>query len=186
VSKGWDKEFDASVGLTFSLKAFEMYRKSGTLSAEIRSVPGVRGRCQAYLELIQGKVVACYLIDRQGERQQTPKERLMQLDEEKGPFNWVFRENAVPGSTTPLPALSGRLSSGPLPSSSPVLQRLVSHLDIRQLQAWPPQQQHYLNMIFLQVDGRRSIEEIKGEVPLSPQMVEEGLRILFQLRAVGL
>jgi len=186
VNTGWDKEFDASVGLAFSLKAFETYRKSGMLTAEIRSVPGIRGRCQAYMELVQGKVVACYLIDRQSERHNALKEHLMQWDEERGPFGWVFRENAAPRITSPVPVVTGQLSSGPLPSSPPVFHRLTNHLDIKQLQAWTAQQQHYLNLIFLHVDGRRNIEEIKEEVPLSPQMVEEGLHILLQLRAISL
>ena len=173
MSKGWDKEFDASVGLMFSLRAFETYRKSGTLSAEIRSVPGIRGHCQAYLELAQGKVVSCYLIDRQGDRHTPGKELLMRLDEEKGPFNWVFRENTEQVFAEPVVQASI--------SRTPVLRALTHSLDVRQLQQWTPQQQLYLYQIFMLVNGQRSVDEIKAQAPFPPAIVDEGLRILLQL-----
>lgn len=182
MSKDWDKQFDASVGLAFSLKAFEMYRKSGTLSAEIRSVPGIRGQCQAYLELIQGKVVSCYLIDRKGERHHATKEALTQLDEGKGPFNWIFRTSNE--SAIAKPAFE-QIFHQPAPQS-PIPRPLVSYLNLTQLQQWTPQQQQCLLLIFSMVNGQRSIDEIKAQVSLPPTIVDEGVRILLQLRVIGI
>ena len=41
-------------------------------------------------------------------------------------------------------------------------------------------------MIFALIDGQRSIEELKVQIPLAPVVVEEGIRILLQLKAIAL
>lgn len=184
MDKDRDSQFDVSAGLAFGLKAFEMYRKSGILTAEIRSVPFVRGRCQAYLEIAQGKVVTCYLIDREGERHSVARETLVQLDEAKGPFGWVFHASADPALTASPPEQVVQAAAS-LSPPSPIPRRLVYTLDLRQFQQWwTPRQQQCLHMIFSLVDGRRSIDEIKEQVSLSPLVVDEGIRILLQLQAI--
>ena len=180
MSKDQGELTDASVELAFSLRAFELYRKSGTLSAAVRSIPGIRGQGQAYVELMQGKVVACYVLNRKGERHQISQDVLVQLDSEKGPFNWVFREN-----TAQMPPSATEAAAQPQPVfRSPIPQPLVYILDQQQLQAWTPQQQHYLQQIFSLIDGRRSIDEIKYILPLPPPIVDEAIRVLIALRAI--
>lgn len=88
----WGEQFDASVGLAFSLKAFERYRSNGVLSAEVRAIPGVRGRCQVFLEIVEGKVVSCYFIDRAGTRYPAPKELFINLEYARSGINWTFHE----------------------------------------------------------------------------------------------
>jgi hypothetical protein len=186
MGKDRDSQFDVSAGLAFGLKAFEMYRKSGILTAEVRSVPFIRGRCQAYLEIAQGKVVSCYLIDRQGERHSITRETLVQLDEAKGPFSWVFHANTEPDLTafSPEQVVHTRPSSS---SPSPIPRPLVYTLDLRPFQQWwTPRQLQYLHMIFSLIDGKRSIDEIKAQVALSPLVVDEGIRILLQLQAIAI
>jgi|SRR5579885_582918 hypothetical protein len=186
VSKDWNSQIDLSVGLAFSLKAFEMYRKSGVLMAEVRSVPFVRGACQAYLELVQGKVVQCYLIDRKGERYRTTQDMLVQLDEAKGPFAWMFQASADPVFAAP-PAEQGFQVRAQPAAKSPILRPLVRYLDLSPYQHWwTPQQQQCLQMIFSLVDGRRSIDELKAQIPLAPVVVDEGIRILLQLKAIAM
>lgn len=92
VKDDWGEQFDASVGLAFSLKAFERYRSNGVLSAEVRVIPGVRGRCQVFLEIIEGKVVSCYFVDRTGTRYPAHKELFINLEQIKGTINWTFHE----------------------------------------------------------------------------------------------
>jgi hypothetical protein len=41
-----------------------------------------------------------------------------------------------------------------------------------------------LSIVFDVVDGQRSIEDIKTDVPLPPNVVEEALRILLALKAI--
>ncbi len=179
----WGEQFDASVGLAFSLRAFEMYRTSGILSAEIRAVPGIRGQCQAFLELIEGKIVSCYLVDRTGKRYLDMKESLIKLDRMKGPFNWTFCE--APASTL---ATLFREQAGP-PSASqapqfPVPARLVDNLNEHYLQRWTPEQQRCLYLVFSLINGRRGINEIKEQVLLSPVVVDEVIRILLGLHVI--
>lgn len=179
----WAEQFDASVGLAFSLRAFERYRTSGILSAEIRAVPGIRGQCQAFLELIEGKVVSCYLTDRTGKRHLIMKDLLIKLEQAKGPFSWTFRE--APRSI--LAKLSqeqaGTLSASQAPRFLvPVC--LIDSLDERHLQQWTPEQQRYLYMVFSTINGRRGIDKIKEQISLPPAIVDEVIRILLLLGAI--
>lgn len=186
VSKGGNNQFDVSAGLAFGLKAFEMYRKSGVLTAEVRSVPAVRGTCQAYLELVQGKVVSCYLLDRKGERHHVTQELLVQLDEAKGPFGWTFRASADPVFAASSPEQAFQAPAQPA-ARPPIPRPLVRSLDFRQFQHWwTPQQQRCLQMIFALVDGQRSVDELKSQILLPPLVVDEGIRILLELRAIAM
>lgn len=183
MNKDWEEQFDASIGLTFSLKAFEAYRKSGTLSAEIRSIPGVRGRCQAYLELTLGKVISCQLVDQRGKHHQISKELLMQLDDERGPYGWVFHPAEDATSTTPMPAQPSEPVVRIIPRL-PVPARLVQQLDSGLMQQWTPQQQRYLRIIFSLVNGQRSVDEIKTLVVFPAVVVDEGIYTLILLKAI--
>jgi hypothetical protein len=185
VTTGPRESFDASVGLAFSLKAFETYRKSGTLFAEIRSLPGIRGKCKAYLELSQGKVTDCYLVDQKGQRHPASSQLLVQLDAEKGPFGWIFQvSTALPSSTSPSEQVY-RTSTQTKPLSS-IAQPLVRYLNPEHLQQWTPPQQRYIYMIFSMIDGQSSIDEIRKQTLLPPAIVDEVIRILLFLRAIAL
>jgi hypothetical protein len=179
--------FDASVGLAFSLKVFETYRKSGVFSAEIRALPGFRGKSTAHVELTQGKVVACYVVDRAGERSPIRLHILLQLDEEKGPFGWVFHPTSRPAPVAS-PAEPPRRATGSPPTAplSPIPQLLVRTLDPGQLQAWTVQQQQCIYTVFIHIDGKHSINEIKQQVPLPPAVIDEVIRILLLLRIIAL
>ena len=117
MNKDWDEQFDASVGLDFGLRALEIYPTSGTLSAEVYAVPGIRGHCQAYLELIEGKIVSCYVIDRTGKRHPCMKDALIKLDDARGPFSWTFRKTSTSTSAAPLRERAARppIPQGPFP-----------------------------------------------------------------------
>jgi hypothetical protein len=167
------EQFDASVGLAFSLRALERYRTSGMLSAGVRAVPGIRGQCQAFLELIEGKVVACYFADHTGKRYPAAKESLLQLEQTKGPLGWIFREQAGTPSVAQAPQF-------PIPT------RLVDNLDGRYLQRWTPEQQRCLSLVFSMIDGRRGMDEIKEQVLLPPTVVDEVIRILLLLQAIAM
>lgn len=185
MKKDWPEQFDASVGLAFSLRAFELYRTSGIFSAEVRAVPGISRRCQACLELIEGKVVSCYVISRTGARHHLMLESLIKLDEVKGPFNWTFRTGNASTITEPLPEQPARVSASQTPRS-PIPIRLVRYLDSQQLQRWTPEQQQCLHMVFSLINGHYAIDEIKGLVPLPPNVVDIILGILFQLQAIAI
>ncbi|GHP00964.1 hypothetical protein KSF_110110 [Reticulibacter mediterranei] len=172
---------DASLGLTFSLPLFERYRKNGLLQAELHHVPGIRGRCKGYLHLVEGKVILCQLEDKQGQRHQVNVAMLIQLDNERGPFEWVLIPSPPPPQPVPrnLPSPS---SMEPV-LNSPIPQKIGS-LDLEKLEGWTHRQKMMLSIVFDVVDGQRSIEDIKTDVPLPPNVVEEALRILLALKAI--
>jgi len=174
---------DASLGLAFSLPLFEQYRKNGLLQAELHHVPGVRGRCKGYLHLVEGKVVSCYLDDRQGQRHQVNLSMFIQLDKERGPFEWVL-------TSLPAPPVSFSRHFPPPSSTSPALSspvpRKLATLDLDKLENWTHRQKLTLSIVFDVIDGQRSIEDIKNDVPLPPDIVEEALRLLMAMKVVAI
>lgn len=172
---------DASLGLALSLPLFEQYRKDGLLQAELHHVPGVRGRCKGYLHLVEGKVVSCYLDDRQGQRHQVNVSMFLQLDKERGPFEWVLISLPAPprsfSRNFPLPASTGPSLSSPVP-------RKIAALDLDRLENWTYRQKLMLSIVFDAIDGHRSIEDIKNDVPLPPDVVEEALRLLMAMKVI--
>lgn len=172
---------DASLGLAFSLPLFERYRKSGLLQAELHHVPGVRGRCKGYLHLVEGKITSCYLEDRQGQRHQVTVKMLIQLDNERGPFEWVLIAAPAPPMPSshriPFPNQVGATQISPIP-------RKVGPLDVEKLEGWTNRQKLMLSIVFDVIDGQRTIEDIKNDVPLPPNVVEEALRVLMALKAI--
>ncbi|HEX4206535.1 MAG TPA: hypothetical protein VHZ51_20520 [Ktedonobacteraceae bacterium] len=176
-----DKDyFDASLGLAFSLKAFERYRKSGLLQAELHHVPGIRGQCTGYLQLIEGKITSCYVEDKNGQRYPLGIDILVRVDAERGPFEWKLTTQPAPPSSTPptnQPYQKGQLSSVP---------RIIAPLEpeMGRLTGWTAKQKYMLAMVYEAVDGRKTIEDIQREVPLSPNNTEEALRILVALKVL--
>ncbi len=187
MANGSEQEFDASIGLAFSLRAFEKYRKSGILSAEVRGIPGMRGQSLAYLELVEGKIVSCYVIDRNGERLLPGKELLMRLDEERGPFKWVFRAASFE-QMSPVSSAGSKLHElkSPYTVRSPIFRPLVPYLETQSLQRWTPQQQQHLCAIFTMINGQATLDEIKARLALPSHIVEDNIRILLQLKVIAL
>jgi len=196
---------DASVGLAFSLKLFQHYRKSGILQAEMRYVPGVAGSCKAYLRLVDGDVIACYVDDKRKQRYQLSSDFLCTVDNKKGPFEWSFqplitqlspaKSVSSPGLLlypTPPPQASPALSSRSYPGlgllSSPIqdwfVPTIISIIDWERLSIWTFEQKQMLYTVLKMIDGRRSVQEIKASVPLTPHLVDETLRILLALQVI--
>ena len=172
---------DASLGLTFSLSLFEQYQKNGLLQAELHHVPGIRGRCKGYLHLIEGRVVSCYLDDQQGQRYYVDEALFVQLDDAHGPFEWVL----IP-QPAPITPYQIDLTTPPMvevPPISPVPTKLAV-LDVGRLVGWTYRQKTMLLIVFDAVDGQRTIEDIKQNVPLPPHVVEEALRVLTTLKVI--
>ncbi|GHO62575.1 hypothetical protein KSC_014670 [Ktedonobacter sp. SOSP1-52] len=173
--------FDASLGLAFSLKVFERYRKNGLLQAEIYHIPGIRGRCMGYIQLVEGKVTSCYVEVRSGERQPMELNTLITVDTEKGPFEWKLIPLPAPPSPTPP---TSRLDSSPRLGHSTPVPRIVAPLDVTTLHGWTDQHKLMLRTVYRAIDGQRSIEEIKREMPLRPEVTEEALRVLLALNVI--
>jgi len=199
---------DASVGLTFSLKLFHHYRKSGVLQANMRHVPDVPGRCKAYLQLRDGVVVACFVDDRRGQRHHLPPDILCQVDDERGPFEWSFQPEAAPASSVTSSEASPLFEQPTMPVQTPTSQSapmspqdgeifspsmqdsavptMIAPLDWARLSHWTPQERQLLYTVLQAIDGKQTIQNIKANLPLMPQLIDESLHILLALNVVTL
>lgn len=168
---------DASLGLAFSLGLFEQYRRNGLLQANnLHHIPGIRGHGTGYLQLVEGKVTACY-VEQNGERHPISKEVLIRLDEERGPFHWQLH---------PLPAPPTPRSDKDFPAQEqqPPIPRRTAELYVDRLVGWSSTHKLMLQVVYDQIDGRKDLNTIKKTVPLPSNVVEEALRILIALRVI--
>jgi hypothetical protein len=176
------ERIDASIGLAPSLALFERYHKNGLLQAELHHVPGIRGRCNGYLHLVGGKVITCYIEDKVGRRFPIGKDTLCRLDDERGPFEWSL----YPLPTPPMPGTALRpepfLDSN-AQAHKPIPKR-VAPFGIGKLDGWTMKQRLMLTMVFETIDGQRTIEEIKANVPLLYEVTEEAIRVLLALKLI--
>jgi hypothetical protein len=196
---------DASVGLSFSLEIFKRYRRTGLLKAQVHHVPGIPGPCKAYIQLIDGFVSSCIIINKRGQRIPSHQTILCQLDNERGPFEWRFQ------ATQPSPTLEesvklnavvrpGKLENR-LNVAEPRMKRvesprealnigaipkILSYPQWNMLHAWSPAQKKMLYDILTTIDGTRTIEEIKANLPLSNSFVEDALRVLLMMKVITL
>jgi hypothetical protein len=176
---------DASLGLAFSLELFKRYRQSGLLQAEIPRVPGIGGRCHAFLHLAHGEVVAVYLEDRQKHRYSSDKEFLCRLDKEKGPFEWTLTPQSANSEQPPPAGQFQPPPSAPPTSRSPV-PRVITALREEWLSNWTLQQKEPLYIVLSLINGERTVEDIKAATRFPPNLVDELLRILLRLNVIAI
>lgn len=179
---------DASVGLTFSLKLFQRYKRSGTLQAEIRHVPGIQGMCTAYVQLTAGSVTACYLENKQKQRVPFAIDELCRIDAERGPFEWTFQPQAssrahAAGSSSAPPSFDSLAGSASLDAAIP---RVVAQLSWERFNHWTLEQKLLLQDVWQNIDGKRTVRDIKTTLSYPPQMVNDILHILLNLRLIVL
>ncbi len=189
---------DASIGLAYSLRLFQHYRRTGTLQAKVHHVLGVQGECLASLILSQGQVTACYVEDKRGQRLPVAVEELCRVDSERGPFEWLFQAAPppqAPAYSAQAPAPSAPSAPAAVPATPPPNEAVpilsdahvpvaVSALYWERLSHWTPTQKQMLYSIFKMIDGVRTIREIKAGTALSPQVVEDALQVLLELRTI--
>lgn len=177
---------DASLGLAFSLELFKRYRKSGVLQAEVSRVPGIHGRCTAYLTLVDGEIASIYLEDQQKQRYSSDKDTLCRLDREKGPFEWRLFPLDPDSSHSRSASKTSPLTTDPLAHS---LQRIsipkvVAPFPWERVSGWTVQQRDALYSLLISINGIRTIEQLKTLVPLPPELIDELLRILLDLNVI--
>jgi hypothetical protein len=169
---------DLGMGLAFSLSILERYQKNGLLQAELHHVPGIKGRCMGYIQLVKGKVASCS-IEKNGQHQLIGKDILIRVDNERGPFEWKLTALPEPPSPTPRMEMPMQDMYSPVPRKTASLER-----ELERLTGWTSAQKHMLSTVYGAIDGRRSIDEIKKAVPLAPGGTDEALRILLALRVI--
>jgi hypothetical protein len=169
---------DVGVGLEFSLSILERYQRNGQLQAELHHVPGIKGRCMGYLQLVKGKVTSCS-IEKNGQRQLIGKDILIHVDNERGPFEWKLISHPESPSLTPSMKMPVQEMHSPVPRKTASLEK-----ELERLTGWTSTQKYMLSAVYDAIDGRRSIDEIKREVPFAPAGTNEALRILLALKVI--
>lgn len=181
---------DASVGLTFSLQLFQRYQRSGILQATIRHVPGIQGACTAYVHLIAGSVTSCYLKNKGGQHLPFSLEELCRIDHERGPFEWIFQQSQHPTSSSPVLAPPSaqpltKFSSLP-PELDALIPKVVAPLRWDQFNHWTPEQKLLLQNMWKNIDGKRTVQDVRASLPYPPDRVNDVLQILLTLRIIVL
>jgi hypothetical protein len=180
--------FDASIGLAFSLELFKRYRRNGTVEAELPRMPGIRGQCKAFLQLVNGEVVSVYLIDNQGQRHSSDKTTLCRHDAEKGPFEWRLQLQPESVASAQATGQASQQSASTTPSSNPLtgssVPRIVSVLPQEQLRTWPSQRRDAFYITLANIDGMNTVEEIKDLVPFPRDLIDELLRTLLEMKVI--
>jgi hypothetical protein len=168
---------DASVGLAFSLSLFERYRKSGRLQAELHHVPGIRGTCTAYLELVEGKLTTCIVKDSNGQSRPIEKAVLIRVDNERGPFEWKLQPPQ--GQPPSSPSKQG-VSQVDL-----LIPRAIAPLNLEMMKGWTPHHKLILSTVYNAINGQRTIGEIKQKIPVQANDIEEALRLLHTMHVIA-
>ncbi len=173
---------DASVGLTFSLRLFQRYQRNGLLQATVRHVPGIPGACTAYIHLTAGSVTSCYVENKQGQRLPFAVEDLCRIDLERGPFEWIFHQQASSSRSQ----LAAEPPSAPAVDQDAAIPRIIAQIRWDQFNHWTLERKLLLQDVWQSIDGRRSVREIKAGLAYPPQAVNDILQFLLASRVIVL
>jgi len=180
---------DASVGLVFSLQIFQRYKRSGVLQATIRRLPGVQGVCTASIYLTDGSVAACFVENKLGQHIPFSVDDLCRTDSDRGPFEWVFREQP----SLPRPQVPSILSpdfftplSPPQSGLDTLIPRVIAPLRWERFSQWTPEQKQLLQHVWKYIDGKHTIYDLKTHLPYPPLVLQDVLQILLELHLIML
>ena len=182
---------DASIGLEFSLELFKRYKSTGTLQAKLPHFSGIHGSSIVYVYIAEGETTSCYIEDKKKKRHPVSEDILIRFDRDKGPFEWSFRPSpAAPAGLTPpaVTAIRPYINTGPLAYQIPtaVASKMVSSLPGERLLAWSIQQRRMFLLVWHEIDGKKTVQEIKAALAtsLSATVVEETLHTLLTLKLI--
>jgi hypothetical protein len=190
-----DKDsIDASVGLRFSLELLKKYQESGLLQAVVSRLPGVSGKCEVSITIMQGTVTSCLAKDQKGHIYTVDINVLLKIDKDRGPFEWnllpLAEQTHSSSEELPLPIPRPEQSRQhrnytykPFNSPTPYI---IANLNLNLLTSWTPEQRQALFKLYSLVDGHKTIDDIKQAVSLSSELVEEGLRVLVSMNVIAI
>ena len=186
---------DASISLEFSLGLFKRYKSTGILQAKLPRFPGIHGLSIVYVQIAEGDIISCYIEGKKKQRYPVSEDMLIRFDRDKGPFEWSFRPSpAAPARLTPPAAATIRpysqVNTGPLAYQIPtaVASKMVSSLPSERLLAWSIQQRRMFLLVWHEINGKKTIQEIKATLAtsLSAAAVEETLHTLLTLKLIAI
>lgn len=177
---------DASIiGLQVTLELLQQYYQSGTLEADVSAAFRKRGPRTAYIVIVEGKIVSCYIRDKMTQYE-SRTEALLALDRDEGPFTWRFQpQQQKPPSDIGKSVATRSQSRPPSEQLTPnAIPRHIAILDLNWLTTWSPQQKRILRMVYTMIDGQRTVATIERSVPLPHAVVQEALVVLIAMQII--
>ncbi|MBA2285647.1 MAG: hypothetical protein H0W02_09200 [Ktedonobacteraceae bacterium] len=186
-----------SIDLETIVQLLSEFRQSGTLSAELpQGLPGLKGRYLAWLELIEGNIVSCYIKDTAGGNILSGEEALRVLYN-IGKLDWITGPSLTanpsprgqeqqsarsPSVDTWQTASSPAMPVYPPAVSHPPIPRHVQQVSQQDLNQWPRKYRR----IYSLVNGERDVSKIAAIISPSTHNYKEVLEVLRELRAMKL
>lgn len=155
------------------------FRQNGILQTEIRNVRGLKGPLQVQLDLADGEIISCMIQDSHGQILYTNNDALSLLAD-LGPLDWTL---TLKQSIPQVSITDTYLSVPPLhppPITRPRIPRRAIHLNQAQMNSWPRKHR----MVYVLVDGQKTIENIALMLSLTPDAVEEVLHELQSIHVI--
>lgn len=186
------------IDLTTLLRLFEEFQRSGTLVAEVpKGACGLKEAGVAMVELINGKIAACSITQKNGNVLASGSHAIQMLQQVET-LKWQIQTPAEPELPPPITEISPSLQIAPprqtrylpAPFTTPLNNsgRYVSHMAVPQRRITP--NQRILNSLTSKqrrvlslVDDIRNVSKIASLLATS---VEETQRILNELEAMQL
>lgn len=157
--------------LAAMLQMLQEFRQNAVLQTEISSVPGAKGRFQVQLDMFDGKITSCSIRSGDGQVLLAGDDAFTWL-QDLGALNWTVTLRQI--STSALTQSSPALTPSPV-LRSPIPRRSV-YVGQEQMRLWPRK----YRVVFVLIDGRKSVEQIAGLLSLSIREVEE---VVYELQA---
>lgn len=161
--------------------------QNGHLSTIFSSgIPGIKERCQAKVDLQEGKIVFCQIEGRNGRVFATGNQAI-QLLSQLGPHEWQLVETQPIESLSPITTVQLSPQNQRYLYTSTLVPQRITFIDQRTLNRLPLRHKHVLNL----VDGKRSVGRIAAILFSSTdgqiiQQVGEILRELETMKMVAI
>jgi len=164
------------------LTLLEEVEQNGRLSTILLSgISGIKERCQAKVDLQEGKIVFCQIEGRDGHVFATGNQAL-QLLSQLGPQEWQLVETLQSGSLLPANTVQISPKNRRNLYTSDLVPQRITFIDQRTLNRLPLRHKHVLNL----VDGTRSVGRIAAILFSSTdgQIIQQVGEILQELEAM--
>ena len=161
--------------LAAMVQILQEFRQNGMLQTEIRNVRGLKGSLQAQLNLADGEILSCTIQDSNGHILYTNHDALSLLAD-LGPLDWILTLKQT------LPPVSITNTYPSVPPSPPItyprIPRRAIHLNQAQMNSWPRKHR----MVYVLVDGQKTVDNLALMLSLTPSAVEE---VLHELQSIN-
>lgn len=156
--------------------------KSAVLRTAIR-VPQSRHKCQGYIFVVE-RMVHHYILTQEGALVLTGEKAAALLSERT---EWQVRIGTAQNIEQDLRLFAQQYAlplSMPAPSAAGAVPRQKRVLDLSRLQGLPYGQSLVLRTVFAMINGERTVEQIKSQLRLPVESIEEALALLRTLDVI--